>query len=239
MGVQVPPRPGIIMIAVIGMESEIRKSAKGKIRTRRSCIIGCALATTVFSVLIILLSLLEPLALVSHEVQYFDLNSGRQRIIKSLLFVKFSDEIKVGCLAKLYKEHYGEYQDPCWVLSNTFRLIGPRIAFHSGYGEMPSIDGQTELYLKSEPCADDLEILILTYTLWGSKSCGRPYSPLIPIYEYFREPPLKYPLDSTRFPPDSYLLKSGRLADIKNPMTPRAYGLDRFPELMQKIPPPH
>ena len=218
---------------------ETDEAAKELRKRRRSVAIGCAWAVGLLLALMVLLTLAVPWSPVCNEEQYIDLNSGRQRVVKHLFFVTYSDQVQEHILARLYKKYYGEYPEPCWARANAYNLFFSRGHSHTKYGEISQFDPATEYFLQMNECTEDYEKLLLVYTLWGSKASKRAYSPLIDIYYYYDDSPPEYPLDADDFPPDSYLLESGELAILKNPLTPRAYGLDRFPELMQQIPPPY
>ena len=156
-----------------------------------------------------------------------------------MFFAMVSDTVSEGFLAKLYTKHFGNYPDPIWVRVNTFSPRSPRVSPHYIYHGMFSVEHATELFLEKYYCTEDYERLLLAYTLWGAKASGHDYSPLTDLYEYYEDSPPSYPLTEEQFPEDSYLLNSYELARIKESITPRAYGLDRFPELMQKLPPPY
>ena len=226
------------------MEDKEKEQAKRR-RPRRRCCFSCT-----FTLILLLLLWAVPIFIPDFypwsdflsQDQYFDVNSGRHRNVNHLLYVAVSDRTSEGPLAGLYREYYSEYPEPSWQIVNSFSYWSPNISPHYFYHGMFSVERKLKEFLDAHECTDGFKRLLVAEILWSAKVGGEEGPVSFMMYELeekFRGEASGQPLTEDMFPPDSSFFMVSHLVAENPKMIPRAYGLDRFPELMQKIPPPH
>jgi hypothetical protein len=223
--------------------AEITRS--GRKRALPSCCLGCSIALVIFLGLWsipILNPTFDQWSALCNEDQYTDLNTGRHRVVRHLFGMTISDRVSEGLLARLYKKYFGAFPSPCWEMVNTFSYWSPNISPHYPYHSMNYVERKAGELLDTHACADGFKRLLVAEILWSAKEApgDSPVSMMMwELEERFKNVDNQKLLTESDFPADSSFFMVGFLAAENPKLTPRAYGIDRFPELMQKISPPY